>query len=100
MSGLTGLAPWEFEYPFSGSLTSTFLVISLRFRAQDSEITMLGSGLGLRVSTQRATKGFFVGQPPTILCENLFYLKTNFKAILATLERIIRLFSLKWPKSP
>ena len=22
----TGLAPWEFEFPFSGSLTSTFLV--------------------------------------------------------------------------
>ena len=22
----TGLAPWEFELPFSGSLTSTFLV--------------------------------------------------------------------------
>ena len=35
-----------------------------------------------------------------ILCENLFNLKTNFKAILATLQRIIRLFSLKWPKSP
>ena len=36
----------------------------------------------------------------SILCENLFNLKTNFKAILATLERIFRLFSLKWPKSP
>ena len=22
----TGLAPWEFEFPFPGSLTSTFLV--------------------------------------------------------------------------
>ena len=35
-----------------------------------------------------------------ILCKNLFDLKTIFKAILAPLERIIRLFSLKWPKSP
>ena len=35
-----------------------------------------------------------------ILCDHLFNLKTNFKAILATLDRIIRLFSLKWPKSP
>ena len=35
-----------------------------------------------------------------ILCENRFNLKTIFKAILANLERIIRLFSLKWPKSP
>ena len=26
MIGWTGLAPWEFEYPFPGSLTSTFLV--------------------------------------------------------------------------
>ena len=24
----TGLAPWEFEFPFPGSLTSTFLVVS------------------------------------------------------------------------
>jgi len=23
----TGLAPWEFEFPFSGSLTSTFLQV-------------------------------------------------------------------------
>jgi len=23
----TGLAPWEFEFPFPGSLTSTFLVV-------------------------------------------------------------------------
>jgi len=26
----TGLAPWEFEFPFPGSLTSTFLVEALR----------------------------------------------------------------------
>jgi len=26
MIWLTGLAPWEFEFPFPGSLTSTFLV--------------------------------------------------------------------------
>ena len=25
MIGWTGLAPWEFEFPFPGSLTSTFL---------------------------------------------------------------------------
>ena len=25
----TGLAPWEFEFPFPGSLASTFLVLSL-----------------------------------------------------------------------
>ena len=25
MIGWTGLAPWEFEFPFAGSLTSTFL---------------------------------------------------------------------------
>ena len=24
----TGLAPWEFEFPFPGSLTSTFLVVT------------------------------------------------------------------------
>jgi hypothetical protein len=35
-----------------------------------------------------------------ILCENRFNLTRIFKAILATLERIIRLFSLKWLKSP
>ena len=26
----TGLAPWEFEFPFAGSLTSTFLGITRR----------------------------------------------------------------------
>ena len=26
----TGLAPWEFEFPFPGSLTSTFLVLHMR----------------------------------------------------------------------
>jgi hypothetical protein len=35
-----------------------------------------------------------------ILYGKSFNLKTIVKAILATLERIIRLFSLKWPKSP
>jgi len=28
----TGLAPWEFEFPFSGSLTSTFLVDHSQFK--------------------------------------------------------------------
>ena len=28
----TGLAPWEFEFPFSGRLTSTFLVALLQGR--------------------------------------------------------------------
>ena len=28
MVGWTGLAPWEFEFPFPGSLTSTFLAPS------------------------------------------------------------------------
>ena len=27
----TGLSPWQFEFPFSGSLTSTFLVYLLKF---------------------------------------------------------------------
>jgi len=26
----TGLAPWEFEFPFPGSLTSTFLYAGMR----------------------------------------------------------------------
>jgi len=29
----TGLAPWEFEFPFPGSLTSTFLGVGRRYRA-------------------------------------------------------------------
>jgi hypothetical protein len=35
-----------------------------------------------------------------ILYGKSFNLKTICKAILATLERIIRLFSQKWPKPP
>ena len=34
----TGLAPWEFEFPFPGSLTSTFLVSSCNFRQGQSEL--------------------------------------------------------------
>jgi len=28
----TGLAPWDFEFPFPGSLTSTFLDVLIQFR--------------------------------------------------------------------
>ena len=35
MIGWTGLAPWEFEFPFPGSLTSTFLVAIKNLRAID-----------------------------------------------------------------
>ena len=31
MIGWTGPAPWEFEFPFPGSLTSTFLVEQIVF---------------------------------------------------------------------
>ena len=31
----TGLAPWEFEFPFAGSLASTLLVVSRTFHEQD-----------------------------------------------------------------
>ena len=33
----TGLAPWEFEFPFPGSLTSTFLMAALGRGADDHE---------------------------------------------------------------
>ena len=40
----TGLAPWEFEFPFPGSLTSTFLrmVLTMQYRA------VRDGGAGLR----------------------------------------------------
>ena len=34
MIGWTGLAPWEFEFHFTGSLTSTFLGLFLSGHAQ------------------------------------------------------------------
>ena len=45
----TGLAPWEFESPFPGSLISTFLdVLSpsrFAFRVPDAAFRIQGSGL-------------------------------------------------------
>ena len=40
------------------------------------------------------------GDTGAILYEKSFNLKQSLEAILATLERIIRLFSLMWPTSP
>ena len=33
----TGLAPWEFEFPFPGSLTSTFLSLTSRAAEEEEE---------------------------------------------------------------
>ena len=43
----TGLAPWEFEFPFPGSLTYTFL----------GSVLSLGSVLALQEELRRATQG-------------------------------------------
>ena len=40
----TGLAPWVFEFPFPGSLTSTFLICEHLVR-RDSVLDTLGSVL-------------------------------------------------------
>ena len=34
----TGLAPWEFEFPFPGSLTSTFLQVAQKYSTEVEEI--------------------------------------------------------------
>jgi len=57
----TGLAPWEFEFPFSGSLTSTFLCPrhacqALRIRGSVFRVKGQGCGfhgLGVRVQGLR-----------------------------------------------
>ena len=36
----TGLAPWEFEFPFPGSLTSTFPVTGTKLRVQASAVVL------------------------------------------------------------
>ena len=47
----TGLAPWEVESPFPGSLTSTFLVIKgSGFRMQGSGFRVQGSGFRVKCS--------------------------------------------------
>ena len=51
----TGLASWEFEFPFPGSLTSTFLVVGRdlkKLRAALGLVSGLGfmsQGLGFKV---------------------------------------------------
>jgi len=45
----TGLAPWEFEFPFPGSLTSTFLVDHGRVAAGDGAAG--GAGVHPKPST-------------------------------------------------
>ena len=47
MIGWTGLAPWEFEFPFSGSLTSAFLVIKKFLDPLDKSDMSLGQVLPL-----------------------------------------------------
>ena len=42
MSRWTGLAPWEFESPFPGSLISTFLTRQLSFQRQEVYASPLG----------------------------------------------------------
>jgi len=37
----TGLAPWEFEFPFAGSLTSTFLVRKMTSRGNRFDLKRL-----------------------------------------------------------
>ena len=37
----TGLAPWEFELPFSGSLTSTFLSITRNPKRQAKDLAKM-----------------------------------------------------------
>ena len=47
----TGLAPWEFEFPFPGSLTSTFLDTHYKVNTKTSHASsrVRVCGLGLRV---------------------------------------------------
>jgi len=58
----TGLAPWEFEFPFPGSLTYTFLggcmvwcvefqVSGFRFQVSGFRCTVQSSAFGFRVSS-------------------------------------------------
>ena len=51
----TGLAPWEFEFPFPGSLTSTFLVLFLLDLDKTVEET------GARVDAQVSYSSVFLG---------------------------------------
>jgi len=44
----TGLAPWEFEFPFPGSLTSTFLVVDCKVRPWYKFITRWYKRFSLR----------------------------------------------------
>ena len=44
MIGWTGLTPWEFEFLFPGSLTSTFLA---ELRGQGLGIRVQGAGCGI-----------------------------------------------------
>ena len=41
----TGLAPWEFEFPFPGSLTSTFLISVTSFRKRSIFVPKTGRRL-------------------------------------------------------
>jgi len=40
----TGLAPWEFEFSFPGSLTSTFLVLFLLLQSAESQVMVTRDG--------------------------------------------------------
>ena len=59
----TGLAPWEFEFPFPGSLTSTFLVYTFSSQLCGGRVgvgVMYGWCLD-RGDTRRGAKGLGLG---------------------------------------
>jgi len=45
----TGLAPWKFQFPFPGSLTSNFLVLRVLLEAVVFRIWFLGSWVELAI---------------------------------------------------
>ena len=69
----TGLAPWEFEFPFPGSLTSTFLVVE----AGSAPGSSAGSRGGRRASRaetsplQDQTPSHPVSEKVTLLASDL-----------------------------
>ena len=57
----TGLAPWEFEFPFPGSLTSTFLGSSTFCKSQSQTLTPQPPTVNPATSNLPLTP-----QPPTV----------------------------------
>ena len=106
----TGLAPWEFDFPFPGSLASTFLVIELSWAPHQIHLDVDGRLIctGYSALKLRMRSADIVGQSEVLACitichcedrigtgpprarTEVIYVDLGYRAISGSVLRVIR----------